>query len=66
MPASLEASAKAYAKTLRTDPAGWRLVVGEDSHGQHKWVYLPKSAREKWPQTAVDKYSMGLPTVSNK
>ncbi|BEI79554.1 hypothetical protein CcaverHIS002_0100830 [Cutaneotrichosporon cavernicola] len=56
-------SAKEAAETYRTDPAGWRLKVGEDSHGQHKWVYLPPGPqRDAWPQTVVDKYSMGLPT----
>lgn len=53
-----------FAETFRTDPDGWRLKVGEDSHGQHKWVYLSTAAqREAWPQQPVDKYSMGLPTV---
>lgn len=54
--------ARQYADTLRTDPAGWRLKVSEDSHGQHKWLYLPPEQRDAWPQTAVDKYSMGEPT----
>ncbi|ORY28503.1 terpenoid cyclases/protein prenyltransferase alpha-alpha toroid [Naematelia encephala] len=44
-----------------TDLLGWRLKVSEDSHGQHKWIYLPPGpAREAWPQTKVDKYSLGL------
>lgn len=50
----------------RTDPLGWRLLVSQDSHGQHKWVYLPPSdtRRETWPQSPVDKYWLGLETVS--
>lgn len=57
-------NAAALAEQYRTDPAGWRLKVSEDSHGQHKWVYLaPGAAREQWPQTATDLYSMGLPPV---
>jgi lanosterol synthase len=56
-----------FAETFRTDPAGWRLKVSEDSHGQHKWVYLRTAAERKaWPQRVVDKYSMGLPTVSSE
>lgn len=59
------AEAHKYADAIRTDPAGWRLKVSEDSHGQHKWFFLPPGpARDAWPQTAVDKYSMGEPTVS--
>ena len=49
----------------QTDYAGWRLKVGEDSHGQHKWVYLPEGeARDAWPQNKVDKYWLGLDVVS--
>lgn len=50
----------------RTDPDGWRLVVSQDSHGQHKWLYLPPGddRRSTWPQTPVDKYWLGLETVS--
>lgn len=48
----------------RTDLLGWRLKIGEDNHGQHKWVYLPKGpAREAWPQTKMDKYAIGLEMV---
>lgn len=58
-------AAKASADKFRTDTEGWRLKVSEDSHGQHKWVYLPPGPqRDAWPQTAVDKYSQGLETVS--
>lgn len=47
-----------------TDLLGWRLKVGEDSHGQHKWVYLPGGpARDTWPQSKVDKYAIGLDIV---
>ena len=49
----------------RTDLEGWRLKVSEDSHGQHKWVYLPQGpARDAWPQTKVDRYSIGLDIAS--
>jgi hypothetical protein len=58
------ASAKAFAETFKTDPAGWRLKVSEDSHGQHKWVYLPPGLPETWPQNAVDKYCQGVDPVS--
>ncbi|ORX40148.1 terpenoid cyclases/protein prenyltransferase alpha-alpha toroid [Kockovaella imperatae] len=45
----------------KTDYAGWRLKVSEDSHGQHKWVYLPEGeARDAWPQNKIDKYWLGL------
>jgi lanosterol synthase len=48
----------------RTDLHGWRLKIGEDNHGQHKWVYLPEGpAREAWPQTKMDKYAIGLEMV---
>jgi hypothetical protein len=50
----------------RTDPEGWRLVVGADSHGQHKWVYLPPGddRRREWKQGMGDRYWLGLETVS--
>ncbi|RXK41597.1 lanosterol synthase [Tremella mesenterica] len=45
----------------KTDLTGWRLVVGEDSHGQQKWVYLPPGqARDEWKQTKEAKYWLGL------
>ncbi|KAJ9116370.1 hypothetical protein QFC22_004811 [Naganishia vaughanmartiniae] len=49
----------------QTDPAGWRLVVGQDSHGQHKWVYLDEDdpRRSSWAQSTVDKYWLGLDIV---
>jgi hypothetical protein len=44
--------------------AGWRIKVGEDNHGQHKWLYLPEGpARDAWPQTMEDKYWLGLEVV---
>ena len=47
-----------------TDLLGWRLVVGEDSHGQQKWVYLPPGpARDEWKQTKEAKYWLGLGMV---
>ncbi|KAJ9100955.1 hypothetical protein QFC19_005351 [Naganishia cerealis] len=48
----------------RTDPEGWRLLVSQDSHGQHKWVYLypEDSRRETWQQSKMDKYWLGLNT----
>jgi hypothetical protein len=52
-------------QTPRSDPDGWRLVVGEDSHGQQKWVYLPEGpARKNWKQNKETKYWMGLDIVS--
>jgi len=49
----------------RTDLAGWRLQIGEDSHGQQKWVYLPEGpARDAWPQNKVDRYWIGLNIVN--
>jgi len=48
----------------RSDPLGWRLKVGEQSHGQHKWVYLPPGeAREAWPQDKASKYWTGMDIV---
>lgn len=48
----------------RTDLYGWRLKVGDDNHGQHKWMYLPEGpARDAWPQTKMDKYAIGLEMV---
>lgn len=36
-------------------------MVGEDSHGQQKWVYLPPGpARDEWKQCKVAKYALGL------
>lgn len=48
-----------------TDLEGWRLVVGNDSYGQHQWVYLfPEDPqREAWKQSKEDKYWLGLDTV---
>lgn len=50
----------------RQDLEGWRLVVGQDSHGQHKWVYLaevdPRS--ESCVQSKEDKYWLGMEIVS--
>ncbi|WWD18426.1 hypothetical protein CI109_102876 [Kwoniella shandongensis] len=48
-------------KPPTTDLTGWRLKVGEDSHGQQKWVYLRDEAQRKsWPQGNVEKYWLGL------
>lgn len=45
----------------QTDPLGWRLIIGEDSHGQQKWTYLPPGpARDEWKQCKVAKYALGL------
>ncbi|KAF9267102.1 terpene synthase [Marasmius fiardii PR-910] len=44
-----------------TDYSRWRLLVNEG--GRHTWHYL-KTEEEcaEWPQTAVDKFWLGLPT----
>jgi lanosterol synthase len=45
-----------------TDYSRWRLVVDED--GRHTFTYLKTNEEcEKWPQSALDKYWLGLPTV---
>ncbi|KAH8090819.1 putative lanosterol synthase [Filobasidium floriforme] len=46
----------------RTDLEGWRLVVSEDSHGQHKWIYLGQDdpRRETWEQSQPAKYWLDL------
>lgn len=53
------------ASNTMTDLEGWRLVVGNDSHGQHQWVYLSPEdpRREGWKQSAEDRYWLGLGTV---
>ncbi|KIY70790.1 terpene synthase [Cylindrobasidium torrendii FP15055 ss-10] len=44
-----------------TDSASWRLVVG--AGGRHTWKYLhTEEERANWPQTALDKFWLGLPT----
>lgn len=50
----------------QTDLEGWRLIVSEDSHGQHKWVYLDEqdSRRGTWKQTQEARYWLGLQLVS--
>ncbi|KAJ9099208.1 hypothetical protein QFC21_004088 [Naganishia friedmannii] len=52
----------------RTDPGGWRLLVGADSHGQHKWVYLPPGdeRRKAWKQGSGDRYWLGLETAAGR
>jgi lanosterol synthase len=47
----------------KTDYSRWRLL---DESGRHTWHYLEDDAAAKeWPQTVVDKYNLGLPTVRN-
>jgi hypothetical protein len=50
----------------RTDLAGWRLQVSQDSHGQHKWVYLAEDdpRRQSWVQNEGTRYWLGLDLVS--
>ncbi|KAK8858537.1 hypothetical protein IAR55_002764 [Kwoniella newhampshirensis] len=51
-------------KVPSTDLTHWRLKVGEDSHGQQKWVYLrDEEERKSWPQGNVEKYWLGLKVV---
>ena len=49
----------------RTDLAGWRLQVSQDSHGQHKWVYLAEDdpRRQSWVQNEGTRYWLGLDLV---
>jgi hypothetical protein len=49
----------------RTNLEGWRLVVSEDSHGQHKWIYLGRDdpRRETWEQSQPAKYWLDLDLV---
>jgi len=47
-----------------TPLANWRLRVSHGSHGRHEWIYLEtEEERIAWPQTAEDKYWLGLKTV---
>lgn len=46
-----------------TDYTRWRLKA--DDGGRHIWHYLETDEEvQKWPQSTVDKYWLGLPTVS--
>ncbi|GJE91138.1 terpene cyclase/mutase family protein [Phanerochaete sordida] len=50
----------ATGKTRLTDYSRWRLSVTED--GRHTWHYLRTDEEcERWPQTTLDKYWLGLP-----
>ena len=45
----------------KTDHTRWRL---KDEDGRHTWHYLKSDAElAAWPQTAADKYFLGLDTV---
>lgn len=45
----------------KTDYTRWRL---RDDRGRQTWHYLKTDQEiEDWPQTAADKYHLGLPTV---
>ncbi|KIP08795.1 hypothetical protein PHLGIDRAFT_87649 [Phlebiopsis gigantea 11061_1 CR5-6] len=47
-------------QTRVTDYSRWRLAITED--GRHTWHYLRGDEEcEKWPQTTIDKYWLGLP-----
>lgn len=49
-----------------TDYTRWRLKADEDG-GRQTWHYLESDeAVEAWPQTIMDKYWLGLPTVSTR
>ena len=46
-----------------TDRTRWRM---RDNESRHTWRYLEDDeAAEKWPQSAADKYFLGLPLVCN-
>lgn len=47
----------------QTDPEAWRLIVGEDSHGQHKWRMREEGRGDKERQSVEDRYWLGLETV---
>ena len=48
-----------------TDYNRWRLRVSE--LGRHTWHYLRTDEEcNAWPQTVLDKYWLGMPTVSTK
>lgn len=48
----------------RTDYARWRM---RDDESRHTWHYLESDEELKaWPQTAADKYFLGLPLVGDK
>ncbi|CAG8494178.1 46_t:CDS:10 [Scutellospora calospora] len=42
----------------RTDLSRWRLKV---DHGRQTWHYLDDDEIKNWPQSAIDKYWIGLP-----
>ena len=45
----------------KTDYLRWRLL---DERGRHTWHYLNTDEEiQAWPQSVVDKYHLGLPTV---
>ena len=47
----------------KTDYSRWRLL---DDRGRQTWHYLKTDKEMKeWPQSAADKYFLGLPTVRN-
>lgn len=49
-------------KTRVTDYSRWRLEVSGD--GRHIWHYLRTDEEsQRWPQTTLDKYWLGLPVV---
>lgn len=47
----------------KTDHTRWRL---KDDDGRHTWHYLESDEELKaWPQTAADKYFLGMDTVGH-
>lgn len=49
-------------KDEATDIERWRLL---DERGQQTWHYLKTDEQVKsWPQSAADRYHLGLPLVS--
>jgi len=47
-----------------TDYSRWRLLVNDG--GRHTWHYLQTDEEcAEWPQNTVDKFWLGLPTVSS-
>lgn len=54
---------KGHRHNVKTDYTKWRL---RDERGAQTWHYLTNEQAKDWPQTAADKYHLGLPTVRTR